>query len=139
MRHTKNSHFGSKSRDRVLRCKRLLEHFRNWCRSNPYFLLMLVEPPICMRLSSRKVAHNCSRPVLRGRKYGKPPTFAWFSLKENHTSPLLPDHSNCENALAIGNDIFAKGAVDAGGLHHPVIEQLDPLFGGFVLGRRVQQ
>src|SRR5271168_1001888 len=30
---------------------------------------------------------------------GKPPTFTWFSLKENHTSLLLPDHSNCENAL----------------------------------------
>src|SRR5271155_3122681 len=64
---------------------------------------MLVEPPICMRLSSRKVAHSCSRPVLRGRKYGKPPTFAWFSLKENHTSPLLPDHSDCENALSLGD------------------------------------
>ncbi len=25
----------------------------------------------------------------------------WFSLKENHTSRLLPDHSNCENALEV--------------------------------------
>ncbi len=25
--------------------------------------------------------------------------FTWFSLKENHTSLLLPDHSNGENAL----------------------------------------
>ncbi len=38
--------------------------------SNPYFLWMLVEPPNFMRLSVKKVAHNCSRPVLRGRKYG---------------------------------------------------------------------
>src|SRR5271156_1899336 len=76
-----------------------LQHFRNWCRPNPYFLWMLVEPPIYMRLSSRKVAHKCSQSVLRGRKYGKPPNFTWFSLKENHTSLLLPDHSHCENAL----------------------------------------
>src|SRR5271156_6523605 len=73
--------------------------FSQWCRPNPYFLLMLVEPPNCMRLSLRKVAHNCSRPVLRGRKYGKLPAFTWFSLKENHTSLLLTDHSNFENAL----------------------------------------
>ncbi len=32
----------------------------------------------------------------------KPPAFTWFSLKENHSSLLLPDHSNCENALATG-------------------------------------
>src|SRR5271156_3053349 len=45
--------------------------FSQWCRPNPYFLWMLVEPPNCMRLSLRKVAHNCSLPVLRGRKYGE--------------------------------------------------------------------
>jgi hypothetical protein len=44
-----------------------------------------------------------------------------------------------QHQLAIGNDIFAQGAVDAGGLRHPVIEQLDPLFGGFVLRSRIQQ
>jgi hypothetical protein len=32
----------------------------------------------------------------------KPPAFTWFSLKENHSSLLLPDHSNCENALKAG-------------------------------------
>jgi cytochrome c oxidase assembly factor CtaG/polyferredoxin len=44
-----------------------------------------------------------SRPVIATKHFRngcrpKPKTFTWFSLKENHTSLLLPDHSNCENA-----------------------------------------
>jgi hypothetical protein len=31
----------------------------------------------------------------------KLPTITWFSLKENHTSRSLVDHSNCENALTL--------------------------------------
>src|SRR5271170_7151719 len=53
-----------------------------------------------MRLSVKKVAHNCSRPVLRRRKSGGQQAFSWFSPKENHTSRSFSVHSNCETALA---------------------------------------
>jgi hypothetical protein len=73
--------------------------FRNWCRPNPDFLQRLVEPRNYMRLSVKKVAHNCSRPVLRRRKSGDRQAFSWFSPKENHTSRSFSVHSNCETAL----------------------------------------
>jgi hypothetical protein len=28
----------------------------------------------------------------------KPQFFSWFFLKENHSSPLLQEHGNCETA-----------------------------------------
>src|SRR5271156_2352686 len=66
-----------------------LQHFRNWCRPNPYFLWMLVVPPTCMRLFLRKVAHNCSRPVLRGRKYGEATDlYVVFSQRKPHLAAL---------------------------------------------------
>jgi hypothetical protein len=40
---------------------------------------------------------------------------------------------------AVSNDIVAQTAVDTSGLHHPVIEELDPLFGGFVMRHSAQQ
>ncbi len=42
-------------------------------------------------------ASNGCRPASPQR--ANQPAFTWFSLKENHTSLLLPDHSHCENAL----------------------------------------
>jgi hypothetical protein len=54
------------------------KQFRNWCRPDPDFLWMLVELPNCMRLSAKKVAHHCSRPVLRCRKSGKRQAFRGF-------------------------------------------------------------
>ncbi len=41
---------------------------------------------------------NSCRPASPQR--AKLPVFTWFSLKENHTSLLLPDQSHCENALS---------------------------------------
>src|SRR5271154_4605787 len=78
---------------------RPLEQFRNWCRPKPDFLWRLVEPRNYMRLSVKKVAHNCSQPVLRRRKSGERQAFSWFSPKENHSTRSLSDHSNCETAL----------------------------------------
>jgi sortase A len=37
---------------------------------------------------------------------------SWFSLKENHSSRSLPDHSNCETALEVG--FWAMGLACAG-------------------------
>src|ERR1700677_4731285 len=39
--------------------------------------------------------------VKRFRNWCRPKrqALSWFSLKENHSSRLLPDHSNCETAL----------------------------------------
>src|ERR1700733_13890879 len=65
---------------------------------------MVLELPNCMRLSAKKVAHLCSRPVLRCRKSGKRSSFSWFSPKENHTSRSLSGHSNCETALMGGSN-----------------------------------
>ncbi len=49
---------------------------------------------------------GCSDACVAGNT-GKPPAFTWFSLKENHTSLLLPDHRHCENALStVANNLF---------------------------------
>ena len=58
-----------------------------------------MEPLNYMRLSVKKVAHNCSRPVLRRTKSGERQVFSWFSPKENHSSRSFSVHSNCETAL----------------------------------------
>ncbi len=52
----------------------------------------------CVRVRSpRRLEHfrNWCRP--------KQPAFTWFSLKENHTSLLLSDHRDCENALPLND------------------------------------
>jgi hypothetical protein len=81
---------------------------RNWCRPNPDFLWRFVGPSNCMRLSAKKVAHRCSRPVPRCRKSGKREAFLWFSLKQNHTSRSLSGHSNCETALGERPQVAAQ-------------------------------
>jgi Protein of unknown function (DUF4019) len=77
-----------------------LMQFRNWCKPNPDFLWRLVEPRNYMRLSVKKVAHNCSRSVLRRRKPGERQALSWSRRRRDHSSRSLSDHRNCETALS---------------------------------------
>jgi hypothetical protein len=41
--------------------------------------------------------------------------------------------------LAVGDDVLAKAPIDIGGLEYAAIEELYPLFGGFIMRDCIQQ